>query len=208
MTKRFKTLALATMALFLGATANAQTFSINDLQGAQGTTIEIPVLMNNGEDLEVVSFNFDLFLPTGVAAVVDDYGDIVAEMSARSQKHALTAEIINEAVRFISYSDKNRSYKGSEGEILTVSVKLDADPGTYTLKIGNATMTNKLSETEFVDIDCLETTATLTIDKATGIDAATVSGKGNQNLYNLQGQAVSNGYKGIVILEGKKMIAK
>lgn len=199
-----KKLFLSAITLLACIAANAQSFSmtINDVE-ANVSEMELIVNMENG-DGQVVAFNFDLYIPEGVSIATDEYGDYLVELSDRSQKHNLVTEVTEDgAIRFVSYSDKNREYKGTEGAIVIVPIKVDGGVGIYDFEIKNAHV-GYLNVDE--DISCEDAKATLNI-LPTSIKPAAAE-KGKAECHDLLGRRVNGKQPGLIIRNGKVIVNK
>ena len=162
MKKSIRLVTFATVSLLGTLWMQAQEFAVGNVEAKKGETVELPVSLNNG-DVKVTSFQFDLYLPEGVTVELDEYDEPMVEAaSARTDKYTVctAAQQADGAYRFLLYSSKNNSIKGTEGVILTTNIILNAAPGDYTFAIKNAKVTE--SET-FTKINCPETTASLTV---------------------------------------------
>lgn len=105
----------------------ADEFRVNDFTIEPGETKTISVELNN-PDNTYVAFEFFMALPEGVAIATDGDGYLdVTLNSARSSRHTLEAELSsNGSYHFLCYSNRNNALKGTEGEILSITVTADA----------------------------------------------------------------------------------
>lgn len=130
-----------------------------------GTQTTLSFQMKNTAAIR--GFQFDLYLPQGVTAVKNAKGRIQGSLSTgrlpEDDEHTLTMqEQADGAVRFLCGSQYDETFTGTEGEILTLLVNIDASvtDGVYPIILKNM----RLSETDiskFYDSDNVETTLTV-----------------------------------------------
>lgn len=105
------------------------------------TNVELPIYMNNSE--EVTGFQFDLYLPAGVTVATDSYEDyeisVTSDRSSSSRHVVSAAKQPDGAIRVICYSNKNYTFSGSSGRVLNILLTTDsgASSGFYTGYIKN-----------------------------------------------------------------------
>ena len=99
---------------FASASMAANRLSVADVWGAQGSTIELPVSMDN--DHEVVAVQFTMTVPNGVSLDVSR-----VTKSIRMQDHAATVSRVATGRYMVSVmSATNSPFKGNSGELLTL----------------------------------------------------------------------------------------
>ena len=101
---------------------------IDVLTAKAGEGVDLSVVLN--ADRPVVGFQFDLYLPDGVAVTTDDegYEDIfLSTARTTTRKHELTAQQqANGSWRVLCYSNSNQTFEGNEGEVCTIHVSTSA----------------------------------------------------------------------------------
>ena len=116
-------------------------FSMPDVTAFHGETIVIPVSLEN-ED-EITAFQTDLYLPEGFELVQEGNEYQIELSNHKGRDHVIMASVMPDgAVRVLSYSPTLKTFKGNEGELfyLTVKVSDDAD-GNYRIELNNTIVT-------------------------------------------------------------------
>ena len=105
----------------------ADEFRINDFSIAQGETKTISVDFNCTEKT-YIAFEFYLRLPEGVSIALNNKNAYDAVLNeARSNQHLLTVDKMSDgSYHFICYSNEDQEFKGTEGEIISMSITADA----------------------------------------------------------------------------------
>lgn len=102
---------------------------IDVLTAKAGEEVDLSVVLN--ADRPVVGFQFDLYLPDGVAVTTDDegYEDIfLSTARTTTRKHELTAQQqADGSWRVLCYSNSNYSFEGNEGEVCTIRISTSSD---------------------------------------------------------------------------------
>ena len=112
--------------LAMAGHALADELRVNDFSIEPGETKTISVELTN-PDQTYIAFEFYMTLPDGISIVedVDGYLDVVLN-SARSARHTLEAEQSKDgSYHFLCYSNRNSAIKGTEGEILSITITAD-----------------------------------------------------------------------------------
>lgn len=179
-------------------------------EAAPGSTITLSICMKNTASIR--GFQFDLFLPDGVAAVKNNKGRYVSSLNIarleEDDEHTLTiAEQEDGCIRFLCGSQYDENFTGNEGEIATLSVLISENmhDGNYPIVLKNV----KLTETDiskYYETESVESTLTIT-STPTSITAINQE-KVNNQCYNLQGQRVETPRKGINIINHKKVVIR
>ena len=136
--------------------------------GAQTT---ISVKMKN--TAEIRGFQFDLYLPEGMTAAKSNKGRILGTLSAGrlpdEDEHELTfSEQADGAIRFLCSSQYDETFTGTDGEIATLTINVDAGVAAADYPVYLRNM--KLTETDisrFYTTDEVETTLTVTAETRT-----------------------------------------
>ena len=124
--KNIRTL-LTIIWLAVGSHTFADELRVNDFTIEPGETKTISVELNNPNN-PYIAFEFFMTLPDGISIAEDEDGylDVVLN-SARSSRHTLEAEqSSNGSYHFLCYSNRNNALKGTEGEILSITLTADA----------------------------------------------------------------------------------
>lgn len=93
-----------------------------------GKDIVLPIMMRNTED--IVSFQFDLYLPEGFSIKLDEYGDEFIELDynrANQRRHSWVSKKQEDgAVRIACYSpSENVAFIGNEGCVMNITLVAD-----------------------------------------------------------------------------------
>lgn len=101
----------------------------------KGNKVEVPIYMNNSTS--ITSFQFDMYLPSGVTVATDNYGDyeiFISNDRTNERQHTVSAARQNDgAIRVLCYSPTNKNFSGSSGKVLTINLTTtsSASSGTY-----------------------------------------------------------------------------
>ena len=127
---------------------------------------QVSIRMKN--TVGIRGFQFDLYLPEGMTAVKDGNNRFVSSLSngrkPAGDQHTLTlSEQQNGAIRFLCGSQYDETFTGTDGEIATLTINIDASVavGDYPVYLRNM----KLTETDiskFYTTEEVETTVTVT----------------------------------------------
>lgn len=190
-------------------------------KGAPDSQIELSICMKNQTPIR--GFQFDLHLPEGVSIVKNAKGRIMASLAPgrlpEDDEHTLVIDEVSDGVfRFLCSSLYDENFTGNEGEIVTLTVNIDADMayGDYAVLLKNIVMT-ETDISKFYKADNIE--SVFTVDASTGVsilqDELLGVGKNNESpIYSIDGQLVgrsmdmSKSKKGIYIRDGKKIVVK
>lgn len=139
---------------------------ISPLSVSQGAQVNLSIRMKNAAAIR--GFQFDLYLPDGMAVVKSSKGRIQGSLAeARlpdEDEHDLTfSEQGDGAIRFLCSSQYDETFTGNDGEIATLAVTVGANMplGNYPILL----RTIKLTETDisnFYETELVETTITIT----------------------------------------------
>lgn len=190
-------------------------------KGAPGSQIELSICMKNQTPIR--GFQFDLHLPEGVSVVKNAKGRIMASLAPgrlpEDDEHTLVIDEVSDGVfRFLCSSLYDENFTGNEGEIVTLTVNIDANMayGDYAVLLKNIVMT-ETDISKFYKADNIE--SVFTVDASTGVstlqDELLGVGKNNESpIYSIDGQLVGRSMdmsklkKGIYIRDGKKIVVK
>ena len=138
---------------------------IEPFQTAAGTQ-QLSLKMKNA--VAIRGFQFDLYLPEGIIAAKTGTGKIKASLTAarlpEDDEHTLTVnEQPDGAIRFLCSSQYDETFTGTDGEIATLTINIDAGVAVADYPVYLRNM--KLTETDiskFYTTDEVETTVTVT----------------------------------------------
>ena len=169
---------------------------------AAGGEAEMVIDLTNPSD-EITLVQFDLRLPDGLS-VKQTGGDYVYDITDRTtwRKHSLEANATGGIIRFLLASSSNATLSGTEGAIITITLKADNTYKGGTVKLENILLVTP-DEKEIKPADLSYTIG------STGISSITMDAiDSNTPIYNLRGQRLAAPQKGINIIGGKKVIVK
>lgn len=190
-------------------------------KGAPGSQIELSICMKNQTPIR--GFQFDLYLPEGVSVVKNAKGRIMASLASgrlpEDDEHTLVIDEVSDGVfRFLCSSLYDENFTGNEGEIVTLTVNINADMayGDYAVLLKNIIMT-ETDISKFYKADNIE--SVFTVDASTSVptlqDELLGVGKNNESpIYSIDGQLVGRSTdmsklkKGVYIRDGKKIVVK
>jgi len=180
---------------------------IQPATASQGGEEQLSICMKNSAAIR--AFQFDLYLPDGVTAKVNQKGRIVCSLSTGrledDDEHTLVATIQDDgSVRFLCGSLNEECFNGNDGEVatLTVTVADDMPIGTYPIILKEMV----LNETNYsIHYDTDEVVSSITINGTTGINAI-ANPKTSADIYSVSGQRVSKPGKGIYVVDGRNVI--
>ena len=148
------------------AVSAANVIYIEPFAVSSGTQTAISIKMKN--TAEIRGFQFDLYLPEGMTAAKNKKGRILCALSAGrlpdEDEHELSfSEQPDGAIRCLCGSQYDETFTGTDGEIATLTINIDADmeEADYLIYLRNM----KLTETDinkFYKTDQMETTVTVT----------------------------------------------
>jgi len=127
------------------AFAGTNKLELQNITLDAGTTeATLPIILTN-ED-KISGFQCDLYLPEGVEAGVDEYGDYLMEMSRTTAKrHSVSSrEMSDGAIRLVYSSMTNATFSGNSGTVLTLTLKVKGDIaiGEYSISLKNIVLTD------------------------------------------------------------------
>ena len=121
-----RTLLLTMAWLAMAGHALADELRVSDFSIRPDETKTIAVELNN-PNKTYIALEFYMTLPKGISIVSDDDGYFDAVLnSERSARHTLEVkQSTNGSYHFLCYSSKNNAIKGTEGEIVSMTIKAD-----------------------------------------------------------------------------------
>lgn len=206
--KLFNVIALSLMFFGISATANAQITlsadSVSVLPDGEAT-----VTVNYESTEEKSGFQLDITLPEGLSFVTTEGVDeddepisfIVSKGEGVLNSHSITETMqdaeTNKVLRVIVYHDKKKNLKN--GSLISFKVKAasnfdDAQQITFSgIKFNG-------------DAPVADFTCVVVKETATGINGVESTNNQASKIYNINGVEVSKNHKGLVIVNGKKVV--
>ena len=182
--------------------STSAVLAIEPFNITEGGEAEMVIDLTNPND-EITLVQFDLRLPDGIS-VKQTGGDYVYDIAGRTswRKHSLDANETDGIVRFLLASSSNAVLDGTEGAIITMTLKADNTYKGGTVKLENILLVTP-DEKEIKPADLNYNIG------STGISTITTDAiDRNTPIYNLRGQRLAAPQKGINIINGKKVVVK
>ena len=201
--KKIKIFAVLAAAMISG-NMFGQTITANDVTIEPGKTAEVTFTIT--ADTKAAIAEFKLALPEGIAIQFDeDEDDYVYELgSAMTVKtHAATIKKQESGAFYVLVSNSaGKEFKAAAGDYLTVTLEAAADA-----KSGEAVMKDIiLGDIEAKQMNTVtEAKFNITVGGGTGISSIEAD-NADAPAFNMAGQKVNKGYKGVVIMNGKKVV--
>jgi hypothetical protein len=179
---------------------------INDFNVNAGEEVAVKVNLTNPQNI-FSAVQFDLFLPEGLEVAVNAKGKMKITLNNDEETGRLddqtcsASKASNGAYRFVISSMTSAQIYETEGEILTVTLKA-AD----SFQSGNGSLDAIILVKPNGEKITTEAT-TFTVNGGTGINSVNADNS-KTAVYNVAGQRVAQGYKGIVVKNGTKVVMK
>ena len=111
-------------------------FAVADQTAFAGTTVNVPVEMNNNET--ITAFQCDVYLPDGLSlTVVEDEYDITFA-GRESRTHSLSSRMqADGSIRIVAFSSKNTAFTGNSGALFNLPIILPDNVANYQAEIKN-----------------------------------------------------------------------
>lgn len=111
-------------------------FAVADQTAFAGTTMNVPVEMNNNET--ITAFQCDVYLPDGLSlTVVEDEYDITFA-GRESRTHSLSSRMqADGSIRIVAFSSKNTAFTGNSGALFNLPIILPDNVANYQAEIKN-----------------------------------------------------------------------
>ena len=204
-----KKLFFAAVCAFMSMSAMAQDVKcfIDDVTIGQGEKKTISLNLTNG-DTKFCACQFDVQFPAGITVEYDEEEEeYIASLTEdrKGSDHSLKmSKVGDNAYRAVVMSMGNKSFKGTEGALVNISIvaAADAAKGEFEGNIADAKFTPKSGTSVTFD----KVPFKVTIGDATAIKSVKAGVDANAPVYNLAGQKVNKNFKGVVIQNGKKMV--
>lgn len=139
MIRKFFSLFIVSLGTLSAAADDTKYVYVDALTVNAGDEVTLSVNMKN--DTQISGYQYDLVLPQGISVVSDeDEFPLVSLSTARTTTAKMNffdqTLITPTHLRVLCYSSKGYTFSGSDGEITTVTVKVDENmcSGTYDLR--------------------------------------------------------------------------
>lgn len=111
-------------------------FAVADQSAFAGTTVNVPVEMNNNET--ITAFQCDVYLPDGLSlTVVEDEYDITFA-GRETRTHTLSSRMqADGSIRIVAFSSKNTAFTGNSGALFNLPIILPDNVTSYQVEIKN-----------------------------------------------------------------------
>ena len=119
---------------------NDNTMKINSLVTFPGSTLVIPVEMDNVQ--EITAFQFDIYLPDGITIAINEDDEPMIELASgrKTSTHSITSsQLPDGGIRIVSYSSSSKPFRGTEGALVNITTNVSSALalGDYTLIMKN-----------------------------------------------------------------------
>lgn len=117
-------------------------FVVADQSSFVGTTVNVPVEMNNKES--ITAFQCDVYLPDDLSlAMVEDEYDITFA-GRESRTHTLSSRLqADGGIRIVAFSSKNTAFTGNSGALFNLPIILNNVVASYKVEIKNIYVVDK-----------------------------------------------------------------
>jgi hypothetical protein len=179
-----------------------ENFSVN-----AGEEVAVKVNLTNPQNV-FSAVQFDLFLPEGLEVAVNAKGKMKITLNNDEETGRLddqtcsASKASNGAYRFVISSMTSAQIYETEGEILTVTLKASDN-----FQSGNGTLDAIVLVKPNGEKITTEATTFAVNGGGTGINSVNADNS-KAAVYNVAGQRVAQGYKGIVVKNGTKVVMK
>ena len=120
----------------IGGTVDNNYLIVEDVTAYAGETATFTIDMTNVD--EVVGFQFDVILPEGF-----EYVEGSAALTSRATpNHYIAANMLNGALRILTYSMPGTAFTGNSGAVVTFDAVFGAPAGAYTVAINDAILSD------------------------------------------------------------------
>lgn len=188
--------------LFVACNAMAQKLTADAVTIAQGEKASLVVNYEATEGLTGAQFN--ITLPAGVELEFDDAETFDYVYSTTQKGYNVNIKDQNGYNTVIISRKSNKVgalTSGTELITLSLAAKADAALGAAVAKISGI----KFAKTGVSVAGNEDFEVAITVTEATGINSIEANAQ-DAPAYNLAGQKVNNGFKGLVIMNGKKVV--
>jgi hypothetical protein len=187
--------------LFVAGNAMAQKLTAYAVSIVQGEKASLVVNYESAEDLTGAQFN--ITLPAGVELEFDDADTFDYVYSTTQKGYNVNVKDQSGYNTVIISRKSNKVGALAAGELITLSLvaKADAALGAAVAKISGI----KFAKTGVSVAGNEDFEVAITVTEATGINSIEANAQ-DAPAYNLAGQKVNKGFKGLVIMNGKKVV--
>jgi hypothetical protein len=188
--------------LFVACNAMAQKLTADAVSIVQGEKASLVVNYESAENLTGAQFN--ITLPAGVELEFDDAETFDYVYSTTQKGYNVNIKDQNGYNTVIISRKSNKVgalTSGTELITLSLAAKADAALGAAVAKISGI----KFAQTGVSVAGNEDFEVAITVTEATGINSIEANAQ-DAPAYNLAGQKVNKGFKGLVIMNGKKVV--
>lgn len=119
-----------------------------------GTTYELPILMDNSE--EISGIEFFMKLPAGVYVEEDEDDEYIINLGERTttRNHVVQASQKQDgSIYVLCYSSKSKTFAGNNGEVLSIPLIIDSElkDGEYVIEFKGIVLSKSNSSTIEID---------------------------------------------------------
>lgn len=119
-----------------------------------GKTFELPIIMENSE--EISGIEFFLKLPTGVYVEKDEDGEYIINLGERTTTRNHVAQASQKqdgSIYVLCYSSKSKTFAGNNGVVLNIPLIIDPElmAGDYTIELNGIVLSKSNSSTIEID---------------------------------------------------------
>ena len=192
------------LALTSSAFGQSFTMTFDNVNIVPGSTADLKVSFKS--DVVAAGWQMYLYLPTGIEIATDEDDEFVVELSdAHHKKHQIDVTKAKDGSMMLIMSGGTKTYEMSatEGDLCTITLKAaDTFAGSADVEVKKIAIADKAGKQYNMDTDGKFTITATT----TGIKGVEAAADVDAPAYNLAGQKVNNGFKGLVIMNGKKVM--
>ena len=152
------------------------TLKPSDVKIAKGSITILPIELDNQKN--IVALQFELELPDGIEVILDNDGNVMANLTERKNNHTLSSSILpNGNSQFVALAIPTSRFGGYEGAVINVRIKADKDKalGENTVWVRNIELTME-SDNVLTVLKPADAKATLTV---TNVVMGDVNSDGN-----------------------------
>lgn len=205
--KTIRLFAFAVMTLLAGS-VYAQKIVVNDVKVEAGATTAEMVITLQENTTEVANWQAFITLPDGFKFTKKKVSldpSLYPTDEDEEVMHIVDLSSEGQTFKLMVYCNPTTPLKSNNGKLATIT--LTVPEGFSGSKV--ATVTNiHLSTASSVDTAVPDVTFNIA-DESAGISSVLLDASAKaQKVYNLNGQRVSDNFKGIVVMDGKKFIGK
>ena len=131
---------------------NYNNFEINNIEAYKGTTIDVPVILNNIND--ITAFQCNLHIPNGLSVTQSDGLYDITLTDRKGIDHQLTATLQQDgSIKLLCYSLRTLPFSNNEGALFYIRINIDEEAvGEHQIRISNIILTS--TSTKYSPNDC------------------------------------------------------